>query len=138
MIIYMELDSEAQREIDLILDRQNKRARGEGMDDKECGTPPHARRAARAARVGSDARAVGREEQRRQRDIDDEPIAALPARHSIHHTPSIPPHTDAYHPPFPSIMPHQIQPGMMLNLRLSNAMPTLPLLPPNARGGPRP
>ena len=131
----MELDSEAQREIDLILDRQNKRARGEGKDDKECRTPPHARRAAPAARVGSDARAVGREE---QREIDDEPIVALPARHSIHHTPSIPPHIDAYHPPFPTMMPHQIQPGMMLNLHLNNAMPPFPRLPPNARGDLRP
>jgi len=131
----MVLDSEAQREIDLILERQNKRARGEGKDGKECRTPPYARRAARAARVGSGARAVGEGE---GRGVDDETLATLAARQGQQHAPSIPMSIDVYHPPFPTMMPHQIQPEMMLNLHLGNAMPPLPMLPPNARGGPRP
>ena len=71
------------------------------------------------------------------RGVDDEPLATLAARQGQHHAFSIPMSIDAYHPPFPTMMLHQIQPGMMLNLHLSNAMPPLPMLPPNARGGPR-
>jgi len=48
----MEPSSEAQRQIDSILERQNKRALGEGVDDVECRTPPYPR-AARAARAAS-------------------------------------------------------------------------------------
>ena len=54
----MELTSEAQREIDLMLDRLNKKARGEGEEERECRTPLYPR-AARAARVASGAMAVG-------------------------------------------------------------------------------
>jgi len=37
----LELTPEARREMDLILERPNKRARGEGgVEDKECKTPP--------------------------------------------------------------------------------------------------
>ena len=114
----MELTSVAQREVDLILDRQNKRAKEEGKEDRECRTPPYPR----AARVLSGAGAVG---EREERGVDDEPIATLVARQGIQHAPSIPMHIDAYHPPFPTMMPHQIQTGMMLNLHLNHAMPSL-------------
>jgi hypothetical protein len=68
--------------------------------------------------------------------VDYEPLATLAARQILQHAP-FPMSIDAYHPPFPTMMPHQIQPGMMVNLHLTNAMPPLPMLPPNAQGGPR-
>jgi hypothetical protein len=121
----MELTFKAQKEIDLILDKRNKRERGERKEDRECRTPTYPR-AVGAARVVSGARAVGEGE---ERGVDNEPIDVLAVRQGIQHTPSIPLHIDAYHAPFPSMMPHRIQTGMMLNLHLNNAMPSLPSFP---------
>jgi hypothetical protein len=56
----MELSLEVQRELDLISERQNKRAREEGGEDRECRAPPYPRvaRAERAAKDARGARAV--------------------------------------------------------------------------------
>ena len=51
----MDLSIEVQREIDLLLERQNKRAREKREEDIDCRTPPYPR-AARAARDARGAR----------------------------------------------------------------------------------
>jgi len=104
----MELSPAAQREIDLILERQNKRARGQGEVDTKCSTPPYPRaaRAARAARAMSSS-------QGEDCGFGDDPIATLVTRQGIQPTQPIPIHIGAYHPPLPSMIPHQFQSGMM-------------------------
>ena len=117
----MELSPAAQREIDLIFERQTKRARGQGEVGMDCRTPPYPR-AARAARA---ARAVP-SPQGEEGGGDDEPIAALATRHGVQPTQPIPMISMI------PMMPHQFQSGMMLNVHLNNTMPSLPSLPPEA------
>jgi hypothetical protein len=87
----MELSPESQREIDLILEKHNKRARGHGEEDGECRKPPYPR-VARAAVPSSQVR--------RRAWADDELIANLEPRHSIHPIDPIPVHIDVYYPHF--------------------------------------
>jgi hypothetical protein len=109
------------------MERQNKRARGQVEVDKECITPPYPRaaRAARAARVVSSS--VGEE--------GEGDVAPIATRQGLQPTQPIPVHIGANHPQLPSLMPHQFQTGMMLNLHLGNAMQSLPSVPPEAWGG---
>ena len=130
------LSPAAQREIDIIIERQNTRARGQCEADTECRTPPYTR-AARAARA---ARAVP-SSQGEECGGDDDPIATLAARQGI--LPSVPTHPitmhiAAYHAALPSVTPHQqFLTWMMLNLHLGNAMQSRPSVPPEAWGGSR-
>jgi hypothetical protein len=126
----MELHPAAQREIDLIMERQNKRARGQVEVGKECRTPPYPRaaRGARAARVVSSSEGE-------EGGGDDAPIATLAARVGLQPAQSIPVHIGAYHPRFSALMPHQFQTRMMLNLHLGNAMQSLPSVPLEEWGG---
>ena len=74
----MELSPAAQREIDLILERQKKSTRGQGEVNMECRTPPYPR----AARVVRAARAVP-SPHGEEGGGDDEPIARLATRHGV-------------------------------------------------------
>ena len=74
----MELSPTAQRELDLILERQNKGGRGQGEVDGECRTPPY-QRAARSARA---TRAVP-SSQGEECGGDVDPVATLATCHGI-------------------------------------------------------
>ena len=116
----------AGREIDLIMEKQNKRARGHGQMDKECRTPPYPR----AARVARATRAMP-SSQGKEFWGDDEPIAT---HQGIQPTQPIPIYIGAYHPQLSSMMPHQFESRMMLNLHIDIVMPSLPSLPREAWG----
>ena len=114
------------REIDLIMERQNKRARGQSEVGKEYRTPPYPR----AARVARASIAVP-SSQGEECGGDDDPITT---RQGTQPTQPIPMHLVAYHPPLSYMMPQKFQSGMMLNLHLGTAMSSLPILPPKAWG----
>jgi len=135
-----DLSPETQREIDEMLERQNKRARGLHVEDKECKTPPYPR-AARRARVSTATTPPA------SRIMSNDPVplvAALPTRDHVAHeshqpintlAPSLHLYQNPTHAFNNSLALNPYHYAVSVNLLLGNAMHALP---PSYHDGTRP
>ena len=124
----MDFTSDQEREMDLILERQSKRARAESVVDKENDTPPY-RRAAPRRPVDPPSTTISHGLQ-----------SHIPYAPSLAH-PFINTSTHTHHPFQHIINPYSDvaaipYPNMNFNLHIANAMQPLPSLhPPGSREG---